>query len=91
MSGQFVQLSIWRGWARHFEHEYIIKLSKKDITPYQLNLMLNRNQGLALFREARTLRRHTQGSQHRFLFTMFSFSTPSVLISISCRYSIPDD
>ena len=37
-------------WDRHFEHEYIIRLSKKDFVPYQLNLMLNSDQGLALFR-----------------------------------------
>ena len=51
--------------ARHFEHEYIIKLSKKDLVSYQLNLMLNLNQGIALFRQTQTLRpkKTQQGSQ----------------------------
>ena len=28
-----VQLIYLKGWARHFEHEYIIKLSKKGFCP----------------------------------------------------------
>ena len=52
------------GWARHFEHEYIIKLSKKRYSdPYQLNLMVNSGQVLALFRQTQTLRTDGHGSQ----------------------------
>ena len=45
-----VQLIHLKGWAGHFEHEYIIKLSK-DFVPHQLNLMQNSDQRLALFRQ----------------------------------------
>ena len=38
------------GWDRHFEQEYIIRLSEKDLVPYHLNLMVNSDQGLTLFR-----------------------------------------
>ena len=51
------------GRARHFDREYIIKLSKKNFVPYQLNLMLNLDHGLALFRQTQTLRKQKQGSQ----------------------------
>ena len=30
---QIVQLIHLKGWSRHFEHEYIIKLSKKGSCP----------------------------------------------------------
>ena len=63
------------GQAFYFEHKYIIKLSKKDLFPHQLNLMLNSDQGLVLFRQTQTLSRHKQGSQQGFLSTMFPFST----------------
>ena len=59
------------GWGRYFEHEHIIETSKnlieswntnewfqfsvKDLSPYQLNLMLNSYQGVASFRQTQTL------------------------------------
>ena len=63
------------GKAFYFEHEYIIKLSKKDLAPHQLNLILNSDQGLALLRQTQTVSKHKQGSQQGFLCTMFPFST----------------
>ena len=46
-------------WARYLGLKYIIKLSKEDLVPYQLNLMLNSNQ-IALFRQTQTLSRHNR-------------------------------
>ena len=43
------------GWAWDFEHEYIIKLSKKDFVLHQLNLILKSDRRLALFRQTQTL------------------------------------
>ena len=76
---------------RHFEHEYIIKLSKKDLLLYQLNLMLNSNQGLPLFRQTQTLSRQKQGSQQGFLYTMFPFPTLTELTFMSCWCLIHND
>ena len=50
-------------WARHFECEYIIKLSKKDLVPYHLNRMLNSDKALALFRQTQALSRHEHDFQ----------------------------
>ena len=47
------------GWVRYFGLKYIIKLSKEDLVPYPLNVMLNSNQ-IALFRQTQTLRRHNR-------------------------------
>ena len=79
------------GSTRHFEHECIIKLSKKDLVLHQLNLMLNLDHSrLALFRKTQSLSRHKQGSQQGFLSTMFPYSTLTENIFISW-YLIPSD
>ena len=74
------------GCSRQFEHEYIVKLSKKDPIPSQLNLMLNSNQGLTFFRQTQTLTRHKRSSQQGVLSAMFPFSTLIELIFLSYRY-----
>ena len=79
------------GWARHFGHKYIIKLSNKNLVPYQMNLMLNSNQELTLIRKTQTLSRHKHGFQQGFLSTRFPFSNLTELIFISCRFLIPND
>ena len=77
-------------WARHFEHEYIIKLSKKDLVSHQLNLMLNSDQGLAWFRQTHTLGRQKQDYQQGFLSTMFRFSTLAETIFIIWHLILSD-
>ena len=46
----------------------------KDLFPYQLNLMLNSNQGLALFRQIQTLSKHKYLPKHNEKNNKFSLT-----------------
>ena len=44
-------------------------LLEKILSPYKLNLMLNSNQGLALFRQTQTLSRHKNLHKQQWNFS----------------------
>ena len=88
-----VQLIHLKGWARHFEHEYIIKLSKKGSCPPSVESNAEFRSQVSLIQTnsgPNCLSRHKQGSQQGFLSTMYPCSTLTEIIFISWYLILSD-
>ena len=88
-----VQLIYLKGWTRYFEHEYIIKLSKKRSCPPSVEYNAEFRSQVSLIQansDPNCQSRYKQGSQQGFLSTMYSCSTLTEIIFISWYLILSD-